>query len=247
MSNITKDLAVLGIKAGLATAPFCGGIAEVFGWAVEGRFVEQRLAKIEGLLGEEAESFLENLRNLNEHEYFALRKLLKFHCFEAFPELTSTTAKIIIEYAMNRQSRVGDDQIIEILCQLNASDIIALKIIKRVIIEKGNGDYSKIIEWSDVSPFRQSDPEGKFKMSDMILSRFETEGSTVATEISDGINALSISFAKLDQLKIINAYHHIYSGLNNNFDIDQFVLTPFGIKILGFIDLDDDNPLSTES
>lgn len=50
MSNIAKDLTVLGIKAGLATAPFCGGIAEVFGWAVEGRFVEQRLAKIESLL-----------------------------------------------------------------------------------------------------------------------------------------------------------------------------------------------------
>ena len=49
MSNIAKDLAVLGIKAGLATAPFCGGIAEIFGWSVEGRFVEQRLAEIENL------------------------------------------------------------------------------------------------------------------------------------------------------------------------------------------------------
>lgn len=179
--------------------------------------------------------------------YFAIRRLLKFHCFEAFPELTSTTAKIIVEYAMNRQSRVADDQIIEILCQLNASDITALKIIKKTIIEKGNNDYSKVIEWSDVSPFRQSDPEGKFKMSDMILSRFETENGTNATEISDGINTLAISFAKLDQLKVINAYHHIYSGLNNNFDIDQFVLTPFGIRILSFIDLDDANPLAAKS
>lgn len=247
MSNIAKDLTVLGIKAGLATAPFCGGIAEVFGWAVEGRFVEQRLAKIESLLDERTELFLENLRGLNEHEYFAIRRLLKFHCFEAFPELTSTTAKIIVEYAMNRQSRVADDQIIEILCQLNASDITALKIIKKTIIEKGNNDYSKVIEWSDVSPFRQSDPEGKFKMSDMILSRFETENGTNATEISDGINTLAISFAKLDQLKVINAYHHIYSGLNNNFDIDQFVLTPFGIRILSFIDLDDANPLAAKS
>lgn len=247
MSNIAKDLTVLGIKAGLATAPFCGGIAEVFGWAVEGRFVEQRLAKIESLLDERTELFLENLRGLNEHEYFAIRRLLKFHCFEAFPELTSTTAKIIVEYAMNRQSRVGDDQIIEILCQLNASDITALKIIKKTIIEKGNNDYSKVIEWSDVSPFRQSDPEGKFKMSDMILSRFETENGTTATEISDGINTLAISFAKLDQLKVINAYHHIYSGLNNSFDIDQFVLTPFGIRILSFIDLDDANPLAAKS
>lgn len=247
MSNIAKDLTVLGIKAGLATAPFCGGIAEVFGWAVEGRFVEQRLAKIESLLDERTELFLDNLRGLNEHEYFAIRRLLKFHCFEAFPELTSTTAKIIVEYAMNRQSRVGDDQIIEILCQLNASDITALKIIKKTIIEKGNNDYSKVIEWSDVSPFRQSDPEGKFKMSDMILSRFETENGTTATEISDRINTLAISFAKLDQLKVINAYHHIYSGLNNNFDIDQFVLTPFGIRILSFIDLDDANPLAAKS
>lgn len=215
--------------------------------AVEGRFVEQRLAKIESLLDERTELFLENLRGLNEHEYFAIRRLLKFHCFEAFPELTSTTAKIIVEYAMNRQSRVADDQIIEILCQLNASDITALKIIKKTIIEKGNNDYSKVIEWSDVSPFRQSDPEGKFKMSDMILSRFETENGTNATEISDGINTLAISFAKLDQLKVINAYHHIYSGLNNNFDIDQFVLTPFGIRILSFIDLDDANPLAAKS
>ena len=137
MSNIAKDLAVLGIKAGLATAPFCGGIAEIFGWSVEGRFVEQRLAEIESLLGKDTENFFQNLKELNEHDYYAIRKLLKFHCFEAFPELTHTTAKAIIDYAMNRQNRVGDDQVIEILCQLNASDITALKAIKKVIIEEG--------------------------------------------------------------------------------------------------------------
>ena len=237
MSNIAKDLAVLGIKAGLATAPFCGGIAEIFGWVVEGRFVERRLAEIESLLGKDTDIFLQNLKGLNEHDYYAVRKLLKFHCFEAFPELTPTTAKVIIDYTMNRQNRIGDDQIIEILCQLNASDITALKTIKKVIIEKGEGDYTKIVEWKDISPFRHSDPDGKFKMSNMVLSTFENEDSSVTSEISDGINALAVSFSKLNELKIIHAYHQIYAGMNNDFDIDQFVITPFGVKIFEFIDL----------
>lgn len=240
MSKIAKNLAVLGVKAGLATAPFCGGIAEIFGWAVEGRFVERRLAEIEALLGVDSKIFLQNLQTLDEHDYYAVRKLLKFHCFEAFPELTSTTAKVIIDYVMNRQNRIGDDQIIEMLCQLNASDIIALKTIKNAIIQKGNGDYTKVVEWSDISPFRHSDPEGKFKMSNMVLATFENEDGTVTPEVSEGINALAISFSKLDRLKIISAYHHIYSGMNNSFDIDQFAITPFGIKILGFIELDNE-------
>lgn len=238
MSNIAKDLAVLGIKAGLATAPFCGGIAEIFGWAVEGRFVERRLAEIETLLGKDSDLFLQNLKELNEHDYYAIRKLLKFHCFEAFPELTHTTAKAIIDYAMNRQNRIGDDQVIEMLCQLNASDITALKAIKKVIIEKGEGDYTKVVEWKDISPFRHSDPDGKFKMSNMVLSTFENEDGSFTPEISEGINALAISYSKLDRLKIICAYHQIYAGMNNDFDIDEFTITPFGVKILGFIDCD---------
>lgn len=238
MSSLGKDLTVLGIKAGLATAPFCGGIAEIFGWIVEGRFVDRRLAIIEKMLGDNSSEFLAAIKEANEHDYYAIRKLLKFHCFDAFPELTDTTAKVIIDYAMNRQNRVGDDQIIEILCQLNASDILALKVIKRTILEKGDGDYTKIIEWSDISPFRRSDPEGKFKMSQMVLATFENEEGKVVPEVSEGLNSLAISFDKLNRLKIICAYHHIYSGLNNDFDIDQFAITPFGIKILGFIDLD---------
>lgn len=238
MSNAAKDLAVLGIKAALATAPFCGGIAEIFGWAVEGRFVERRLAEIESLLGKDTDIFLQDLKELSEHDYYAIRKLLKFHCFEAFPELTPTTAKVIIDYVMNRQNRIGDDQIIEMLCQLNASDITALKSIKKAIIEKGEGDYTKIVEWTDISPFHDSDPDGKFKMSDMLLATFKNEDGSVTPEISEGINALAISFAKLNRLKIINAYHQIYLGMNNDFDIDQFAITPFGIKILEFIDCD---------
>ena len=76
MSNVAKDLAVLGIKASLATAPFCGGIAEIFGWAVEGRFVDRRLAEIESLLGKDSDIFLQNLKELNEHDYYAIKKLL---------------------------------------------------------------------------------------------------------------------------------------------------------------------------
>ena len=217
MSNVAKDLAVLGIKASLATAPFCGGIAEIFGWAVEGRFVDRRLAEIESLLGKDSDIFLQNLKELNEHDYYAIKKLLKFHCFEAFPELTHTTAKAIIDYAMNRQNRIGDDQ----------------------IIEKGTGDYTKIVEWKDISPFRRSDPDGKFKMSNMVLSTFENEDGSVTPEISEGINALAISYSKLNRLKIICAYHQIYPGMNSDFDIDQFTITPFGVKILEFIDYDD--------
>lgn len=162
MPIATKDLAILGIKAGLIAAPFCGSL-EKFGWTVEGRFVERRLAEIEALLGKDSDVFLQNLKELNEHGYYAIRKLLKFHCFEAFPELTHTTAKAIIDYAMNRQNRIGDDQVIEMLCQLNASDITALKAINKVIIEKGEGDYTEVVEWKDISPFRHSDPDGKFK------------------------------------------------------------------------------------
>ena len=239
MSNTEKDLAVLGVKAVLATAPFCGGIAEIFGWAVEGRFVEQRLAEIESILGKDTESFLQNLKGLNEHDYYAIRKLLKFHCFEAFPELTHTTAKVIIDYAMNRQNRVGDDQIIEMLCQLNASDILALRAIKKVIVEKKEGDYSKVVDWKDVSPFRQSDPEGTFKMSDMVLTTLVDEDDKIIPEFSEGINTLAISFSKLDRLKIISAYHKIYAGMNNDFDIDQFVITPLGKRIFEFVDCED--------
>mgnify|MGYP000091963937 FL=1 len=238
MSNVAKDLAVLGIKASLATAPFCGGIAEIFGWAVEGRFVDRRLAEIESLLGKDSDIFLQNLKELNEHDYYAIKKLLKFHCFEAFPELTHTTAKAIIDYAMNRQNRIGDDQIIEMLCQLR-SRLLCGSTIKKVIIEKGNGDYTKIVEWKDISPFRRSDPDGKFKMSNMVLSTFENEDGSVTPEISEGINALAISYSKLNRLKIICAYHQIYPGMNSDFDIDQFTITPFGVKILEFIDYDD--------
>ena len=58
MSSLGKDLTVLGIKAGLATAPFCGGIAEIFGWIVEGRFVDRRLAIIEKMLGDNSSACL---------------------------------------------------------------------------------------------------------------------------------------------------------------------------------------------
>lgn len=73
----------------------------------------------------------------------------------------------------------------------------------------------------------------------MLLSTFENEDGSVTPEISEGINALAISYSKLNRLKIICAYHQIYSGMNNDFDIDQFTITPFGVKILEFIDCDD--------
>lgn len=76
-------------------------------------------------------------------------------------------------------------------------------------------------------------------MSTMVLATFENEDGSVTPEISEGINALAISFAKLNRLKIISAYHQIYAGMNNDFDIDQFAITPFGVKILSFIDSED--------
>ncbi len=238
MKKVVKDLTVLGIKAGLATAPFCGGIAEIFGWITEGRFVERRLSTLETLLENDADTFLKNIKDMDEHDFYALRKLLKFHCFEAMPELTDITAKTIIDYAMNKQTRTGDDQVIEILCQLNASDIHALKEIKKAIIEKGDGDYTKIIEWSDVSPFRHSDPQGSIKLSKMLVSTFENSDGSDATELSASLNSLAVSFSKLNKLNVICAYHQIYAGMNNDLDVDQFVITPFGVKILNFIDLD---------
>ena len=106
-------------------------------------------------------------------------------------------------------------------------------------MKRGEGDYTKIVEWRDVSPFRHSDPEGKFKMSRMVITTFVNEDDSIIPEVSEGLNAFAISFAKLNHLKIISAYHQIYSGMNNDFDIDQFVITPFGVRVLEFVDIDD--------
>lgn len=236
-----KELITLALKAGIATAPFCGGVAEIFGWITEGRFVSRRLGEIESLLGDKTDMFLSELKELNEHEYYAIRKLLKFHCFESFPELTPITAKAIINYVLNKSQRIGDDQIIEILCQLNASDILALQIIKRFVVEKREDNYSEVIEWSDVCPLKSKDNEGKTKgtrLSSMVLTTLVDEDDTPYIEASASINSLAISFSKLNHLKVISAFYSIYSGMNTDFDIDQFTITPFGVKILDYIDID---------
>ena len=75
------------------------------------------------------------------------------------------------------------------------------------------------------------------KMSSMVLTTVVSENDAPSKEVSAGLNSLAISFAKLDLLKVISAEHQVYIGMNNNFDIDQFVITPFGIQILGYIDI----------
>jgi len=214
----------------------------VYTTAVEGKFIERRIQLLENYLGPDIDVFGDELKSLNEHDHFAVKRLIKYHCFEAPPELTDVTAKAIIQYVLDKQERNIDEQIIETLCKLTANDIIILKEIKKTILSSCDGDFYQRYKWDDFCKFKvrgKDDGTNVMRQSTMISAISTDDEGHLNPETSYYVMLAAISYSNLRELKILNAFHSIYPGMNTDLDIDEFTITPLGEKLISFIDLEE--------
>jgi len=244
---------VAGSMLGSTINPIFGGViggvigsifAEMYTSVAESKYTERRLKMIENYVGVNLDVFKDNIDNLTEHEHYMLKKIVRFHFFEVLPELTPATTKMIVSYVIENSKRTAQEQVIEILCQLNAFDYLVLTRMKRVIQDKYDNDYTRVCEWTDFSPvLRKTSKEGeisRLRISDMEALTVVDENDNVNTGLTTEINAIAISYTKLSHVKVISKWYRTYTGMNTDTNIDQFLITPFGKQILEYIDLEND-------
>lgn len=212
-------------------------VNEIHTKTTEGKYLERRLLMLENYLGNDIEIFSERLTRLNEHDYYTIKRLIKYHCFEAIPETTDITAKIIIDYILNSSERSITEQIIQIICQLTMEDLKLLKEMKYKIVEQHGGNYKKTFEWKDFCKYNLHNSDGSIEpmnVSTMLSSSGDDNSTETFSMLFD-----AIAYTHIKELKLINSAHTLYPGMINEVDIDLFSLTPIGEKIMGYIDLEE--------
>ena len=123
------------LVGGISEIPIIGGvIAELVGY-MDSRHVEKRISDLEQAVrgfGIAIEDFTEKLYALeaDEHKYFVVRNNLKHLCTSALPETVDSLNKALIEIIMSENPSMAE-YACEIIRQLNADDILLLKLIKQ--------------------------------------------------------------------------------------------------------------------
>ena len=130
-----RGIAKAALVGGISEIPIIGGvIAELVGY-MDSRHVEKRISDLERAVREfgiTIDAFTEKLYALesDEHKYFVVRNNLKHLCTSALPETVDALNKALIEIVMSENPSMAE-YACEIIRQLNADDILLLKLIKQ--------------------------------------------------------------------------------------------------------------------
>lgn len=233
----------------------------------DSKSTEKRLLCLQNAVektGIEIPEFAEKVSQLDEHNQYVVRNVIKHLCLSAQPEVTDTLNKAIIDLIMNEQYEMPE-HICEILQQCNADDIELLQHIKHFQL---NGDKStyheKLLEaqedtksgtMHDRSYFHGEENTIFWKdfakslllgetVSDMSIflnRKFATKApdGTFNEEILD-FAYVAKSIIKLQNLGVLQCDFIPTMGTTSLNNIERFHITFFGQKILEYIDIEEE-------
>lgn len=229
----------------------------------DAREVEERLSLIEAKvedLGIEKEFFKESLNSLDHHNRYAFRKFLKHYCLETLPEVTDAMIYSMIDFATSQEKGINEE-VCEILQQFNAIDIECMKRIKDIleddeITQKRQIEAQTKIEeqkysnwqdsvfyypgltvlWNDFINVRigEINSEGKIvekypDSTEMMIHNYSKNGVEIK------LSQYPRSIIKLQGLGVLITYSESLLGISPEYNIKQFTLTKYGVKILEYI------------
>lgn len=226
--------------------------------------VEKRLSDLEAKVEELEighEEFVYSVNELSYHDKYAFRNFLKSYCLETLPEVTDAMIYALIDFAMDKKSGIREE-VCEILRQLNAIDINCLKKIKIIInteeitkqrlqeaISATKDNQSKkwgghifyypgrTVIWSDFVRIKKqtiredaTSKEWVPNVSELMIMNYMRENDEEVI-----LSQEPRSIIKLQNLGVLSVYNNILISASPMFNIDRFILTNYGMKILEYI------------
>lgn len=230
----------------------------------DAREVEERLSALETKVEEleiDHEQFIDSINELNYHDKYAFRNFLKSYCLETLPEVTDAMIYALIDFAMDHKSGIREE-VCEILRQFNAIDIECMRKIKIIV---NTEEITKQREQEAISATKDNQskkwgghifyyPGRTVVWSDFVRIKKQTiREEATSKEWIPNVSELMImnfmrnndeevilsqeprSIIKLQNLGVISVYNDILISASPMFNIDRFILTNYGLKILGYI------------
>lgn len=229
----------------------------------DAREVEERLSNLEAKVEEleiGQDEFVYSVNELSYHDKFAFRNFLKSYCLEALPEVTDAMIYALIDFAMDKKSGIREE-VCEILKQFNAVDVNCLKKIKIIINtekvtkqreqealaiteEKKNREWGgnifyypgRTVVWNDFASVKKlkindqsTSEEWIPNVSELMIMNFIKDEEEVI------LSQEPRSIIKLQSLGVLTVYNKMLFGASPMFNIDRFILTNYGMKILEYI------------
>ena len=117
-------------KIALSPIPVVGSaVAEIIGY-FDDKYIENRLLQLENKLIklEILDDFIEQIKCLEEHQYFSFRNNLKFLLTSALPETVDVFILSLIDSITSETQNMAEE-VCEVLRQLNANDITTLRLL----------------------------------------------------------------------------------------------------------------------
>ena len=230
----------------------------------DAREVEERLSDLEAKVEELEighEEFIYSVNELSYHDKYVFRNFLKSYCLEALPEVTDAMIYALIDFAMDKKSGIREE-VCEIIKQLNAIDINCLKKIK-IIVNTEEITKQREQEANSITEDRKSKnwgghifyyPGRTVIWSDFVgIKKLTISEETSSKEWIPNVSELMIinfrkddeeevilsqeprSIIKLQNLGVLAVYNNILISASPMFNIDRFILTNYGMKILEYI------------
>ncbi len=226
--------------------------------------VEERLAELETRvesMGIEQQQFSDLVNGLSPHEKYAFRNFLKHYCLEALPEVTDAMICALVDFVADKKSDIREE-ICEILKQFNAVDIESMRRIREIVLDeeitrrRRDETLAKIEEqkgrkwkdtviylpgrtilWEDFIAVRGcgTDADGKRKEWIPNVRELMTGQFTNSEEKEVVLSQFPRSVMKLQSLGVLIIYNTTLTGSSPMFNIEKFILTNYGVKILEYI------------
>lgn len=230
----------------------------------DAREVEERLSNLEAKVEDleiDHEEFVYSVKELNYHDKYAFRNFLKSYCLETLPEVTDAMIYALIDFAMDQKSGIREE-VCEILRQFNTIDIECMRKIK-VIVNTEEITRQREQEAISANKDNQSNkwgghifyyPGRTVVWSDFVrIKKLTIREEAASKEWIPNVSELMImnfikdddeevilsqeprSIIKLQNLGVLTVYNNILVSASPMFNIDRFILTNYGMKILEYI------------
>lgn len=231
----------------------------------DAREVEERLSDLEAKVEEleiTREKFIDSINALNYHDKYAFRNFLKSYCLEVLPEVTDAMIYALIDFAMDKKTGIMEE-ICEILKQFNANDIDCMKKIKKIVNNKeidqkrreealavikdqegkrykDNVFYlpGKTVMWEDFTEHKGEEIDENGDKTEWIPNVSHLMVGSYINERKEKVFLCqaSRSLIKLQNLGVLIIYNKMLLGDSPMFNIHEFTLTNYGLKILEYVE-----------
>ena len=210
--------------------------------------IEESIYKIEEnhyhTIAEQVTSFIpERIEKLNSHDYYSLKRDLRFLIADASPELVDTFVSALLDFLHDTNvNHTMAEEVMDILLQFNAHDIDLMEKVE----EYRNSRY-QIEDENDEKRVTNEDKSISVIMGfkwDEFAEYLGYKGKTLhdaltggAYKIADGEYSYDFSFLgrsllKLQSLGVFDLAFKMYVGSSSLTDIENVSITQFGNEIL---------------